>query len=148
MAYQRPSNPAPVSGPGALSQRTDGGPSQPIRVASGGDYGDRTDMIDLQSSAPMEGSAAPSSPPMMAAPQQPMGPMPTPLTDPSQRPDEPGTHGAASGPGAGPEILGLGQQLQKDTAAMKALLPVIEQAANRDPDFTSMRLFVQYLKGM
>ncbi len=27
--YRKPNNPAPVSGPGSLSQRTDGGPTQP-----------------------------------------------------------------------------------------------------------------------
>ena len=46
--YQRPSSPAPVSGPGSMSQRTDGGPSQPIRDMTGGDYGDATEMRDIQ----------------------------------------------------------------------------------------------------
>ena len=53
---QRPRNPAPVSGPGALSQRTDGGagnPKQPIRETSGGEYGSRKAAADLQGAAPM-----------------------------------------------------------------------------------------------
>ena len=29
--YQAPTNPAAISGPGALSQRTDGGPTQPAQ---------------------------------------------------------------------------------------------------------------------
>lgn len=58
MARQRatPTSPAPVSGPGALSQRTDGGPgseSQPIRVASGQPYGDRQALEGQQQSAPL-----------------------------------------------------------------------------------------------
>ena len=51
--YQRPTNPAPVSGPGALSQRTDGGPSQPIREIPAEQYGDRQANADLQRAAPM-----------------------------------------------------------------------------------------------
>lgn len=58
MARQRatPANPAPVSGPGALSQRTDGGPgseSQPIRVASGQPYGQRQALEGAQQAAPL-----------------------------------------------------------------------------------------------
>lgn len=95
--YQQPTDPAPVSGPGALSQRTDGGPAdtQAPMVAPGGDYGDRTAMLDLQGSAPME--AAPSSP----NPVQVTG-----FGEPTQRPNEPVTSGIASGPGPGPEALG------------------------------------------
>ena len=38
--YRQPSSPAPVSGPGALSKRTDGNaPSQAARYISGGDNG-------------------------------------------------------------------------------------------------------------
>lgn len=51
--YRKPANPAAVSGPGASSARTDGGPGQPIRVAPGGDYGDRKAMVAQQSAAPM-----------------------------------------------------------------------------------------------
>ena len=41
--YRQPSNPAPVSGPGALSARTDGGAGsskQPIRRIPGQAYGE------------------------------------------------------------------------------------------------------------
>jgi hypothetical protein len=124
MAYQRPSNPAPVSGPGALSQRTDGGPAdkQSPMVAPGGAYGDRADMMDLQSSAPMEAATTPapaSVPAVSAVPQ-----MPVPFTDPSKRPYEPVTTGVAAGPGAGPEILGLNQppQYRSLTNVLQAML--------------------------
>ncbi len=36
--YRAPSSPAPVSGPGALSQRTDGGPTQGAKYVSGLPY--------------------------------------------------------------------------------------------------------------
>lgn len=93
-----PANPAPVSGPGALSQRTDGGPGQPIRVAGGQPYGARQEMERLQAAAPMaQASGAP----------QPAGgggaggaPLPS-VFRPSDRPWEPVTSGAAVGQGPG-----------------------------------------------
>jgi hypothetical protein len=49
-----------VSGPGKLSARTDMSPAgQPVRVASGGDYGDRQASVQAQQSAPMA-AAGPS----------------------------------------------------------------------------------------
>ncbi len=99
--YRRPSNPAPVSGPGALSRRTDG---QGAKYMAGGEYGEGQEMIDLQTSAPM--SKAPAQPRM----RQPRsgrqvveeGMSPTPLFAPTERPDEPITAGAPFGPGPGP----------------------------------------------
>lgn len=99
--YRRPSNPAPVSGPGALSQRTDG---QGAKYMAGGQYGEGQEMMDLQTSAPM--SKAPAQPRM----RQPRsgrqvveeGMSPTPLFAPTERPDEPITAGAPFGPGPGP----------------------------------------------
>ena len=54
-----PANPAPVSGPGAMSRRTDG---QGARYMSGGQYGEGQELMDLQTSAPM--SKAPAQPRM------------------------------------------------------------------------------------
>jgi hypothetical protein len=101
--YRRPSNPAPVSGPGALSRRTDG---QGARYMAGGEYGEGQEMMDLQTSAPM--SKAPEQPRM----RQPRssrqvveeGMRPTPLFAPTERPDEPITAGAPFGPGPGPAM--------------------------------------------
>ena len=45
--YRQPSNPAPVSGPGALSARTDGGAGnskQPIRRIPGQAYGEQREL--------------------------------------------------------------------------------------------------------
>lgn len=88
--YRRPSTPAPVSGPGQLSKRTDGGPvsGQPVQDVGGFEYGGRKDFREIQGAAPM--AQAPEPVPF------------TPLTAPSQRPDEPVTAGAALGPGEGP----------------------------------------------
>lgn len=111
--YQAPAAPAPVSGPGALSQRTDGGPAdtQSPMVAPGGAYGERSDMLDLQASAPMEAASAPPPPP-------------TPFTAPTQRPGEPVTSGIAAGPGPGPEALGM----QSQQSALAAVLAKMKDA--------------------
>lgn len=53
--YRRPSSPAPVSGPGALSQRTDGGPGQPVRTPTGGQYGEAQALTQMQQGAPLVG---------------------------------------------------------------------------------------------
>jgi hypothetical protein len=97
---RRPSNPAPVSGPGAMSRRTDG---QGARYIAGGEYGEGQEMMDLQTSAPM--AKSPEVRPRRRAAAPPaveMGPAPTPLFAPTERPDEPITAGAPFGPGPGP----------------------------------------------
>jgi hypothetical protein len=95
--YRKPENPAPMSGPGALSQRTDGGPSQPATYISGLPYGEGQKTYDQQTSAPMAGSNIPQPKPQL--------PEPTPLMAPTQRPDEPITAGINSGPGPGSEVM-------------------------------------------
>ena len=55
--YQRPSNPAPVSGPGKLSRRTDGGPTQGAKYMGGGQYGESTQLMQQQQAAPMSAAA-------------------------------------------------------------------------------------------
>jgi hypothetical protein len=70
-------------------------------------YGDAADLVNLQASAPMASSpqqTATPAPAMGGQPQQ-QAPQAIPLTEPSQRPNEPVTAGAARGPGPGPEIL-------------------------------------------
>lgn len=86
--YRKPNNPAAVSGPGALSRRTDGGPTQgAMPIPSGGQYGERKALQELQTSAKMAGNATPQR-------------KVTGLFEPTQRPDEPVTAGAPVGPGS------------------------------------------------
>ena len=93
--YQQPTNPAPVSGPGALSQRTDGGATegmtQPVKEYTGLPYGENKAVNDTQSAASMAGD-----------------PFKSPLLDlmaPSIRPDQPITAGISGGPGGGTELM-------------------------------------------
>lgn len=90
--YQAPANPAPVSGPGQLSQRTDGGPGQPVRSLPDAGYGESKAFVDQQQGAPL--AQAPGLPTVV------------PLDAPTGRPGEPVTAGAPLGPGPGSEVLG------------------------------------------
>jgi hypothetical protein len=98
--YRKPENPAPSSGPGALSQRTDGGPAQGAKYMPGMPYGENT--MAQQTAAPMSGGS-----PMPPAPNMPSMPEVLSLNAPTQRPDEPLTAGLDIGPGAGSEVMSM-----------------------------------------
>lgn len=142
-----PSSPAPVSGPGSLSRRTDSGPGakQPIRVPTGGAYGDATQLQQAQQGAPMGASAGGGSPApgLLAGMALPTGPG---LGAPSQQPGTPVTDGAASGPGAGPEALGLPVQQDQDMKALLTYLPVLEHMANVPGASAAARNAVRQIK--
>jgi len=141
--YQAPAKPAMQSGPGSLSQRTDGGPAskQAMRYVSGmPNYGDGTDMMQIQGGAPMAAtpSPRPTSPSQMAQaaqqqqqPAQPQQPPVVPLTAPTQRPNEPVTTGAATGAGAGLSAIGIqpGQVITPGASAKQVV-----QSAAMHPD--------------
>ena len=102
--YRKPENPAPMSGPGALSQRTDGGPAQGAKYIPGLPYGQGQETYAQQTAAPMAAAqpapAAPTLPPMMS------------LNDPTQRPDEPLTAGLDIGEGPGSEVMNVPNRSQ------------------------------------
>lgn len=89
--YRKPNNPAPVSGPGSLSQRTDGGPTQPATYIPGLPYGQGQETYSNQVAAPMAGNPIPQME------------MPTSLMAPTARPSEPITAGVDIGAGPGSE---------------------------------------------
>ena len=103
--YRQPANPAPVSGPGALSQRTDGGAVEGMSAPqakqdwTGLPYGDNKAVNDQQSAADLAGNGVPNMPSPVV-----------PLSAPTQRPNEPVTTGIPTGPGAGTESRPLPNQ--------------------------------------
>lgn len=145
-----PANPAPVSGPGALSRRTDGGPGnakQPIRVPTGGAYGDATSLQQTQQAAPLAASPGGDQPPpggLLSGLNLPPG---VSLGEGTTQPDVPVTDGAASGAGAGPEALNLPNQEQQDIQQQLKYLPVYEHMANQVGASAAMRNLVRDLKG-
>lgn len=125
--YQKPSNPAPVSGPGKLSRRTDGGPTQaPKLIPSGGKYGERKALAEQQAAAPMAGNPIPPmAAPKVAAPVTPV----TNLFAPTERPDEPVTAGAPVGAGRTPA-----PQFADRLAMINKYMPALQQMEATAPE--------------
>lgn len=120
--YQRPSNPAVVSGPGAHSRRTDGGPldigQQPVRDITGLPYGQNQEVNDLQAAAPLPQQAGAPSPRSVEG-----------LFDrPTERPDEPLTAGASFGDGPGPEAIGVNDSTDTPAESVDLFAEVIRRA--------------------
>jgi hypothetical protein len=88
------------------------------------------------------GGDAPA-PGLLAGMSVPSGPG---LAAPTQQPGVPVTDGAASGPGAGPEALGLPQQQDQDMQSLVAYLPVFEHLANQPGSSNAARNLVRQLK--
>lgn len=138
--YRRPSRPAPASGPGKMSRRTDGGPRQ--MDITGEPYG-QNNFREIQSGAPMGTPPAPAGMSGGGA-AQPL----VPLDAPTQRPDEPVTAGAALGPGVGPEALGLGPEAEdaEDLERLRRYLPALMEMASRPDSTASFRNYVRVLR--
>lgn len=135
--YQPPRNPAPVSGPGPMSRRTDG-PGQPSMPLPNPAYGEGKDFMGIQAGAKMSQSSGPN--PLAGI---------TPLTEASQRPDEPVTAGAPSGPGPGTGALGLpnpAAQRAADIDALAQYMPLMEQYVNSGVSSGTMKSFLRYLR--
>jgi hypothetical protein len=114
-------------------------------VAGMPNYGDGQELMNLQAQAPMSatrlGGNAPAPSALAAAAQQGaqqqqpqqggMAQQVTPLSAPTQRPNEPVTAGAPMGAGPGPEALGiqLGQAVQTGISAKNLVQSL---ASNKD----------------
>ena len=129
--YQRPTNPAPVGMPGAMSQRTDGGPTQPMMDLPDAGYGEQAEFQAIQGGADMAGVA----PPM-------------PLAAPTSEPNVPVTEGLPFGPGAGPTGDNpLAIQDQRDMQMIAKYLPQFQSMA-RDAEVPQQFLrFLTVLRG-
>jgi hypothetical protein len=136
MATNMPRNPAPVSGPGALSRRTDGGPGdkQPIRDIPDAAYGEQAEFQEIQGGAPMHRDAP-------APPPRPAG-----MFAPTGMPGEPITAGIASGPGPGPSPLMPEQDAQDDMALVASYLPDLRRVAAAPTASKSFKAVVRYLE--
>lgn len=140
--YQAPAHPAPASGPGKLSRRTDG---QPLRQLPDAEYGEQKTYQAQQRMAP----AAQSGMDVTAA----NAPSPvdmsriTPMSAPSQFPDEAVTAGANAGAGPGMSALGLPPQAPPISDAviqsLSDMLPTLELMASNPMVSDSFRNFVR-----
>lgn len=135
--HRTPQNPAPVSGPGALSRRTDGGPTQPVQIAPGGPYGSRQDMEQIQTGAPMAATGGSATTPGAAS-----SPSLAPFDAPTARPDEPITAGMNSVPNVQPT------QIDDSTRQrLQAAMPTLLWLASQPKASEQTRQFVRQVRG-
>ena len=140
--YQQPSNPAPISGPGAMSQRTDGGPTQAAMYMSGLPYGQGQAQMQQQTSAPMAGNPVASAQVSAgSAEQAPQMPPTIGMFEPTQRPDEPITAGMDFGPGPDSSVLGMPNLPKQDDPTIRAIQALYMQ----DPRNEDLRLMIETL---
>jgi len=100
--YRRPRQPAPVSGPGQLSRRTDGGPQQTTQPMTGMGYGENAEFDAVQGAAPLAATPSVSNARTRSMSPTGQGVAAVPLFSNSGFPEEPVTAGASMGPGPGP----------------------------------------------
>ncbi|PVU81318.1 hypothetical protein DDP54_15565 (plasmid) [Cellulomonas sp. WB94] len=134
--YRQPTNPAQTSGPGRFARRTDGQPQVDLPNAG---YGENAAYQSIQAGAPVAGApgipdAAGGAPDVAGMLQSLVG-----LNAPTTQPGVPVTDGAALGPGAGAEVLGLpSNPAELDLADAESLRPMLEAmvAAASSPNAT------------
>lgn len=119
-----------VSGPGKFAKRTD-------LAYKSDNYGDGVAYDAAKSGAPL--ATAPKNPMLSQAPQVPTRPAPvTGLYEPTQRPNEPVTHGVDAGAGAGSEALMMRQpddnNFRASIQAAKPVLGYIADLPNTSPE--------------
>lgn len=139
--YQKPSNPAPVSGPSAQSKRTDGGPAQPLRELPDAQYGEAATFRADQQGAPL--AQTPSTPRSRPAMGGGAGSGLPGLGAPTGRPDEPVTAGLGGPPGADPLAA---QMKAEDLDRLKRYLPALIEMAQRPEATSSFRNYVRLLR--
>jgi hypothetical protein len=145
--YQAPNNPAPVSGPGAMSQRTDG---QPLQQLANAKYGEQKNFQQIQQGAPMAAGISPGagpSPSAFAGAAGGAGSSVVPFGAPTQKPGEPVTSGANRGPGPGLDSLNLTPSTNKqDFVALRPALPMLQFLANLPGAHPGSQQFVRFLQ--
>lgn len=142
--YRAPADPAPVSGPGALSQRTDG--KQPLARIPNAGYGEQKAYQEQQQGAPLA-----ESNPAAAAGQAGPNINVVPFGDATQMPATPVTDGADAGAGMGLAGLGLDSPeaaaSREDNRYAATMLPVLEWYGNQPFASPGIRQLVRRIKG-
>lgn len=149
--YKKPNTPAPVSGPGELSRRTDGGPTQAPRYISGMPYKQGGELFNQQSAANMAGDPVKQFAPPRA-PDNPMGSLLAGLTalDAESQDDLPISDGVEIGRGRGrsalPSRLTSPINQNENIDLIKRYLPDLMNVTRLPNTPDSYKRFVNYLK--
>lgn len=116
--------------------------AQPIRTPPSAEYGQAKALADAQRAVPLAQTPPVPAAPAPSAPAA-VGPYPgevTPLDAPTQRPNEPLTHGLPVGPGAGTEVLGA-------MAPVDTLGTLLRQAAAGEGSSPEVKALAQWVGG-
>lgn len=137
---------AEVAGPGKFSKRTDKAVGEANRSLPNADYGEQAAYQEQQQGAPMarDGGGNVDFASLFGDPSQRV----VGLNQPSGMPGTPVTDGAALGPGAGQEALGLTDQRKADMEGLAPYLPVLEFMANQPGASWAMRNVVRKVKAI
>lgn len=135
----------PVSGPGALSRRTDTGPTQRLATLPDAEYGENATYQDLQRGAGLAQSQGGDAVQGMAQ-GNPAAANVIPFGAPSGDPNQPITSGIDLGAGPNAASLGMSDQRGEDDKRMLMALPALEFFANQEGSSWYMRNIVRRLK--
>jgi len=125
--------------------------TQAAKAMTGGQYGENKDMMEMQTSAPLNASPTYAATPSMGRPNMaPQGQQIVPLDAPTQRPDEPVTTGINMGPGAGSEVMYANDQTlaTEDRQRMITSLPTLAILAESPSASNAFRNYVRYLRSV
>lgn len=135
---------AEVAGPGKFSKRTDKAVGEANRSLPNADYGEQAAYKEQQQGAQMAQGGGVDFASLFGDPSQRV----VGLNQPSTQPGTPVTDGAALGPGAGQEALGLTDQRKADMEGLAPYLPVLEFMANQPGASWAMRNVVRKVKAI
>lgn len=138
--YRKPGKPAPVSGPGALSRRTDG------RVAEGFAYGMNKQINEQAAGAPMAKAPTFNAGSARMGEVRSLAPV-TPITAETMDVNDPITNGVPVGPGAN-SIPGIpsGPTEDPDINMIRDYYPMLEFWASQPGTSQATKDYVQYLR--
>ena len=138
--YRKPGKPAPVSGPGALSRRTDG------RVAEGFAYGMNKQINEQAAGAPMAKAPTFNAGSARMGEERSLTPV-TPVTAETMMVQDPITNGAPIGDGANSvPNLPLGPSEDPDINMIRDYYPMLEFWASQPGTSQATKDYVQYLR--
>ena len=137
---------AEVSGPGKFSERTDKAVTAAGERLPDAGYGEQKAYQEQKSGAP-EGQSPGGNVDFASLFGNPASRV-VGMNEPTGQPGVPVTEGAAMGPGAGEEALGLQDQAKADLEGLVPYLPVLEFMANQPGASWAMRNVVRKAKAL
>ena len=153
--YQKPTNGAVVSPPGALSKRKAVENNAKENIPSGGGYGERKAMQEQLSGAPLAKTQPVKNLSINTSPSVAAGEKFAPLTSETQRPEEAFSNGFSFGDGLRPTDIGLPMgsgepesEQKQDLMKLSSYLPIFRNVANMEGTPATFRTFTKYLESL